>query len=89
MFLIPTPALRRAALTARYTDPARARANRVVEDPSRVLEARLRRDALWDAEVVAQAERHRLPIIRVREGTIAAELAHVVEQVLDLRPPQP
>ncbi|WP_329129543.1 hypothetical protein OG552_03710 [Streptomyces sp. NBC_01476] len=75
--LLPTPAFRRRVLSARYADPARARANWGGLDPAEVLERRLDRDALWDAEVRAQADP---AAIRTVDGTrspqeLARELA--------------
>lgn len=64
-FLIPTASFRRAALTRRYVGPARARANWGGLDPAAVLEARLARDALWDTEVVTQADTLGLPLVTV------------------------
>lgn len=68
VFLVPTPQFRRAALSARYADPARARANWGDLDPRTVLEARFARDALWDAEVVWQARELDLPVL-IMDGT--------------------
>ena len=56
VFLVPTAQFRRVALTRRYTDPVHAFANWGDLDPATALEARLARDALWDAEVIEQAE---------------------------------
>lgn len=64
-FLIPTPEFRRTALTRRYADPDRARANWGNLDPATILEARLARDALWDAEVIRQANQLGLPLLRM------------------------
>jgi hypothetical protein len=79
VFLIPAAQFRRAALTQRYADPDRARANWADLDPAAVLEARLARDALWDAEVSGQASALGLPLLTV-DGSrplteITAELA--------------
>lgn len=68
VFLIPTPEFRRAVLTQRYADPDRARANWGDLDPATVLEARLARDALWDAEVVRQANEIGMALLEV-DGT--------------------
>jgi len=67
VFLVPTPEFRRAALSARYADPARARADWGELDLATVLEARLARDALWDSEIVRQARELDLPL-RVVDG---------------------
>ena len=64
-FLVPTPSFRRAALSRRYADPNRARANWGELDPATVLEARLARDALWDAEVTDQTAALRLPLLTI------------------------
>jgi hypothetical protein len=64
-FLLPTTQFRRIALTRRYADPARARANWGDLDPNQVLEARLSRDALLDAEVATQAEELGLTRLRI------------------------
>jgi len=65
VFLIPTPEFRRAALTQRYTDPDRARANWGDLDPATVLEARLARDSFWDAEVARQANETGLALLQI------------------------
>lgn len=64
-FLIPTAQFRRATLSRRYTDPDRARANWGDLDPAQVLETRLARDALWDAEVTAQANALGLSLLTI------------------------
>jgi hypothetical protein len=64
-FLVPTPKFRRATLTQRYADPDRARANWGDLDPAEVLEARIARDALWDAEVTRQARELELPLLTI------------------------
>lgn len=79
VFLLPTPGFRRRMLTARYADPDRARANWGDHDPAAMLAKRLDRDALWDAEVQAQAAGAGLRVIEV-DGTrdadaIAADLS--------------
>ncbi len=74
-FLVPTGQFRRAALTQRYTDPERARANWGDLDPAAVLDARLARDALWDAEVASQASAQGLPLLTVDGSRPVAELA--------------
>lgn len=68
VFLVPTPEFRRMALTQRYADPDRARANWGDLDPATLLEARLARDALWDAEVVRQSQQSGLLLLAV-DGT--------------------
>lgn len=65
VFLVPTPAFRRAALSSRYNDSARARANWGDLDPAEVLETRLGRDGLWDAEVTEQAATLNLPLLTI------------------------
>ncbi len=62
-FLVPTPEFRRTVLGHRYADHDQARANWGDLDPAQVLEKRLERDALWDAEVTAQAVALGLPLI--------------------------
>ncbi|ONK12237.1 hypothetical protein STBA_29770 [Streptomyces sp. MP131-18] len=78
-FLLPDPDFRRAALSARYADPERARANWGDADPAVMLGRRLARDLLWDAEIRRQAEAFGLPVIEVdgREdpGAVAGRLA--------------
>lgn len=64
-FLIPTPQFRRIALSQRYADPDRARANWGDLDPAEMLEARLARDTLWDAEVTQQAQELGLPLLTI------------------------
>lgn len=75
VFLVPTPAFRRAALSRRYADPQRARANWGDLDPAEVLEARLARDALWDAEVTEQADALGLTLLTIDGSTTPAALA--------------
>jgi hypothetical protein len=79
VFLLPTPGFRRDALAHRYADPDRARANWGDADPAAMLERRLARDELWDAEVRRQAREHALPVIdidgRTRPEPLAARLA--------------
>jgi hypothetical protein len=74
-FLVPTAQFRRAALTRRYADPDRARANWGDLDPAAVLETRLARDALWDTEVTGQASALRLPLLTVDGSRTVGELA--------------
>ncbi|MGW2250559.1 hypothetical protein ACWCXH_10195 [Kitasatospora sp. NPDC001660] len=62
-------------LRARYADPRRARATWGSGDPSTVLAKRLARDALWDAEVRAQAADHRLDVLAVDGAAPATDLA--------------
>lgn len=62
-------------LSARYADPARARANWDDADPAVMLERRLARDLLWDAEIRRQAETLGLPVIEVDGREDAAALA--------------
>jgi hypothetical protein len=71
-FLVPTPEFRRATLTRRYADPERARATWGDLDPADALEARIRRDDLWDAEVVGQAGELGLPLFTV-DGSRSVE----------------
>lgn len=65
VFLVPTPTVRRTTLTRRYADPERARANWGDVDPAEMLEARIGRDALWDAEVIRQARELELPLLTI------------------------
>jgi hypothetical protein len=71
-FLVPTPEFRRATLTRRYADPERARATWGDLDPADALEARIRCDDLWDAEVVGQAGELGLPLFTV-DGSRSVE----------------
>jgi hypothetical protein len=64
-FLLPTPEFRRRALTARYADPDRARANFGIVDLAEALANRLGRDTLWDTEVARQAAEYDLPVIHI------------------------
>ena len=73
--LIPTPTFRRVALTRRYSDPARAHANWGGLDPAEILEKRLARDALWDAEVTDQAIPLGLPVITIDGNRPVEQLA--------------
>ncbi|MFD8008977.1 hypothetical protein [Streptomyces sp. NPDC058955] len=85
-FLLPEPPFRRSVLTARYADPARARANWGDADPAAALALRLDRDALWDAEVRAGAERQGLPVLPV-DGTVPPDvLAARVARAFGLAP---
>jgi hypothetical protein len=72
VFLLPTPEFRRHALTARFSDPARARANWGAGDHTRALATRLARDDLWDAELRRQAAALDLPTLTI-DGTRSAE----------------
>ncbi len=54
-FLLPTGEFRRRALTERYSDPDRARANWGTADHRKALEIRLARDRYWDQEIRAEA----------------------------------
>jgi hypothetical protein len=74
-FLLPTPAFRREALTRRYADPDRARANWGDADPAEMLRRRLARDELWDEEVRRQAREFSLPVIEVDGRTSPVALA--------------
>ncbi len=76
VFLVPAPQFRRAALSRRYADPDRARANWGDLDPTAVLEARLSRDALWDAQVIGQAHEFGLPLLTI-DGS------RTVDQIVD------
>ncbi|MFF8770606.1 hypothetical protein [Kitasatospora sp. NPDC015120] len=78
LFLLPTPAFRKAALTARYADPARARATWGEEDPRTALAKRLARDDLWDDEVRRQAPLHAAAALTVDGTTPAAGLAELL-----------
>lgn len=64
-FLVPTPTFSRATLARRYADPDRARANWGDLDAAETLEARLARDALWNAEVTRQARELKLPLLTI------------------------
>jgi hypothetical protein len=64
-FLVATPKFCRATLTRRYADPDRARANWGDLDAAEMLEARLARDALWNAEVTRQARELELPLLTI------------------------
>jgi hypothetical protein len=74
-FLLPTPEFRRRALGARYSDPARARANWGQSDHVRAFANRLARDELWDAELCRQADAFDLPIMLVDGSRDANDLA--------------
>ncbi|MGP3967152.1 hypothetical protein [Streptomyces sp. 6N223] len=75
VFLLPTPDFRREALTRRYADPGRARANWGDADPAEMLRRRLARDELWDAEVRRQAREESLSVIDVDGHTSPEALA--------------
>ncbi|SEG76851.1 hypothetical protein SAMN05444920_104423 [Nonomuraea solani] len=64
-FLLPTPEFRHQALSTRFADPARARANWGDSDHAKALSRRLARDELWDEEVRRQALELDLPILEV------------------------
>ncbi|MBY8880535.1 hypothetical protein [Actinacidiphila acidipaludis] len=84
VFLLPTPQFRRAALTARYADPARARATWGDQDPAATLAKRLARDALWDQEVRMQAGRIGLTTVEIDGGEPVTALADRVESAFGL-----
>lgn len=88
VFLLPTATFRRAALTRRYADAARARANWGGLDPAAVLELRLERDALWDAEVRRQAGDLGMTTLEVGPGESPEALVERVRAVLDLADPE-
>ena len=71
----PAETFRRTALSRRYADRYRARANWGDLDPAAVLAARLARDALWDADVARQAEEAGLPVLRVDGSRSVEDLA--------------
>ncbi|MFJ3793335.1 hypothetical protein [Kitasatospora sp. NPDC090091] len=75
VFLLPTPGFRQDVLTARYADPARARATWGEADPAEALAARLARDALWDEEIRRQAPLHRVDTLIVDGTTPVDDLA--------------
>ncbi|WP_457029056.1 hypothetical protein [Kitasatospora sp. P5_F3] len=75
VFLLPTPRFRRDTLTARYADPARARANWGSNDPETMLAKRLGRDALWDEAIRRQADSHGLDTITIDGGVPVTDLA--------------
>lgn len=89
VFLVPTPAFRRAALSNRYNDSDRARANWGDLDPAEVLEARLRRDRLWDAEVTEQAATLNLPLLTIDGRRSLKALIDDLAERFHLRPEQP
>jgi hypothetical protein len=64
VFLLPTPEFRRRALSARFVDPDRARANWGTADTQVALANRLARDDLLDAETREQATELGLPSSR-------------------------
>jgi hypothetical protein len=72
VFLLPTPEFRRWALTERYADLDRARANWGNVDFREALEIRLARDRYWDEETRDQAAELGLPVIDI-DGTIPPE----------------
>lgn len=72
VFLLPTPEFRRRALTERYSDLDRARANWGDVDFGQALEIRLARDRYWDEETRDQAAALGLPVIDI-DGTIPPE----------------
>ncbi|MER7706730.1 hypothetical protein ABTX81_28015 [Kitasatospora sp. NPDC097605] len=75
--LLPTPAFRKAALTAWYADPARAGATWGDQDP-RTARAGATRDDLRGQEVRRQAPPHGAALLTVDGTTPAAELAERV-----------
>ncbi|MFE7564406.1 hypothetical protein [Kitasatospora sp. NPDC057500] len=75
VFLLPTPAFRRSALTTRYADPAHARATWGTEDADTALAERLARDTLWDQEVRHQSPLHGATTLTIDGSTSAATLA--------------
>lgn len=85
-FLVPTPAFRRAALSRRYADPHRARANWGDLNPATVLQIRLGRDALWDAEVTEQATALGLPILTIDGNRPPDALVDDLAERFQLRP---
>ncbi len=85
-FLIPTQDFRRNALTHRYGDPDRARANWGDLDPATVLETRLKRDALWDAEVTQQAHALNLPVFTTSEENPPASIVEQLSERFRLSP---
>jgi hypothetical protein len=89
-FLIPAAQFRRTTLGRRYADPDRARANWGDLDPAAVLETRLARDALWDAEVTGQAIALGLPLLTIDGSRPAGEMAgDLAERFrLDALPPR-
>ncbi len=87
--LLPTPAFRENALTNRYADPARTRANWGSEDPTDTFTKRLARDALWDEEVRRQAPLHGLDTtVRIHGTASASELADRIATRFGLGPGQ-
>jgi hypothetical protein len=74
-FLLPTAEFRRKALADQYADPDQAAANWGDADPAEVLEVRLARDQLWDAEVRRQAEELAMPVITVDGSRTPEDLA--------------
>ncbi|WP_182897830.1 hypothetical protein [Microbispora sp. H10830] len=75
VFLLPAPEFRARALSARFADPARARANWGDGDHAAALAKRLARDLLWDEEVRRQARELGLPVLPVDGSRGVAELA--------------
>lgn len=75
VFLLPTPEFRRWALTERYSDLDRARANWGDVDFRKALENRLARDRYWDEETRTQAVEHGLPMIDVDGATPPERIA--------------
>ncbi|MDX3761554.1 hypothetical protein ACWDBO_53165 [Streptomyces mirabilis] len=86
--LLPTPAFRENALTNRYADPARTRANWGSEDPTDTFTKRLARDALWDEEVRRQAPLHGLDTTVIDGTASASELADRIATRFGLGPGQ-
>lgn len=80
-FLIPTAQFRRSALSRRYADPDRARANWGDLDPVAALQTRLARDALWDVEVAYQAAALGLHVLTIDGDRTVDEIAdHLTER---------
>ncbi|WP_346105284.1 hypothetical protein [Nonomuraea maheshkhaliensis] len=84
VFLLPTPEFRRRALSERYADPDRARANWGDGDHAAALAARLGRDELWDEEVRGQARERELAVVRVDGSRGVEELADEVAAMFRL-----
>jgi hypothetical protein len=86
-FLVPTPEFRSNALARRYADPRRARANWGDLDPGEVLNKRLRRDALWDAELTEQADEFGLPLITIDGSRPPEAIVDQLAEQFQLRVP--
>lgn len=85
-FLLPTRDFRRNVLIRRYADPDRARANWGNLDPAKILETRLERDALWDAEVTAQAHALGLPVLTIDGSRPPEDIADDLAERFHLGP---